>query len=212
MHRKLENFYFSSTHGAHASSLFSKWFACSHMQWFRAHTPFIILLTPCKSLFLCSVLNSHTFYFLVTSRTPTGSRGWELPLPGPWNMVLCLYVFIYLFFQMRFLFCGIQRNSWKKLFVAYLSLWDIEVLSSIRCQLQPTFFNVGSSVHGAPFSLSNCIYCSKFDTYLSFFPEWAANDVLYYTSQKNLKCQNVFMTTFTNQKHTKLVYTEQDAR
>ncbi|KAM7027182.1 prolyl endopeptidase-like isoform 1-T1 [Passerculus sandwichensis] len=42
--------------------------------------------------------------------------------------------------------------------------------------------------------------------------EWAANDVLYYTAQKNLKCQNVFMTTFTYQKHTKLVYTEQDAR
>ncbi|XP_009979929.1 PREDICTED: prolyl endopeptidase-like [Tauraco erythrolophus] len=42
--------------------------------------------------------------------------------------------------------------------------------------------------------------------------EWATNDVLYYTSKKNLKCQNVFMTTFTNQKHTKLVYTEQDAR
>ncbi|XP_042645376.1 prolyl endopeptidase-like isoform X5 [Tyto alba] len=42
--------------------------------------------------------------------------------------------------------------------------------------------------------------------------EWATNDVLYYTSQKNLKCQNVFMTSFTNQKHTKLVYTEQDAR
>ncbi|XP_064014458.1 prolyl endopeptidase-like isoform X3 [Pogoniulus pusillus] len=42
--------------------------------------------------------------------------------------------------------------------------------------------------------------------------EWATNDVLYYTSQKNLKCQNVFMTTFTNQKHTKLIYTEQDAR
>ncbi|NWI43793.1 PPCEL protein, partial [Picathartes gymnocephalus] len=42
--------------------------------------------------------------------------------------------------------------------------------------------------------------------------EWAANDVLYYTTQKNLKCQNVFMSTFTYQKHTKLVYTEQDAR
>ncbi|NXO19723.1 PPCEL protein, partial [Cisticola juncidis] len=42
--------------------------------------------------------------------------------------------------------------------------------------------------------------------------EWAANDVLYYTTQKNLKCQNVFMTTFTYQKYTKLVYTEQDAR
>lgn len=45
-----------------------------------------------------------------------------------------------------------------------------------------------------------------------FFLEWATNDVLYYTSQKNLKCQNVFMTTFTNEKYTKLVYTEQDAR
>ncbi|NWV58964.1 PPCEL protein, partial [Malurus elegans] len=42
--------------------------------------------------------------------------------------------------------------------------------------------------------------------------EWAADDVLYYTTQKNLKCQNVFMTTFTYQKYTKLVYTEQDAR
>nr|XP_021382131.1 prolyl endopeptidase-like isoform X3 [Lonchura striata domestica] len=46
----------------------------------------------------------------------------------------------------------------------------------------------------------------------AFSFEWAANDVLYYTTQKNLKCQNVFMTTFTYQKHTKLVYTEQDAR
>ncbi|XP_035176601.1 prolyl endopeptidase-like isoform X4 [Oxyura jamaicensis] len=42
--------------------------------------------------------------------------------------------------------------------------------------------------------------------------EWVTNDVLYYTSEKNLKCQNVFMTTFTKQKHTELVYTEQDAR
>ncbi|NXU58471.1 PPCEL protein, partial [Turnix velox] len=42
--------------------------------------------------------------------------------------------------------------------------------------------------------------------------EWATNDALYYTSQKNLKCQNVFMTTFTNQKQTELVYAEQDAR
>ncbi|NWU42900.1 PPCEL protein, partial [Hylia prasina] len=42
--------------------------------------------------------------------------------------------------------------------------------------------------------------------------EWAANDVLYYTTQENLKCQNVFMTTFPYQKHAKLVYREQDAR
>ncbi|XP_075605226.1 prolyl endopeptidase-like isoform X8 [Balearica regulorum gibbericeps] len=56
------------------------------------------------------------------------------------------------------------------------------------------------------FEENGCIFLSKADD------EWATNDVLYYTSQKNLKCQNVFMTTFTNQKHTKLVYTEQDAR
>ncbi|NXJ75560.1 PPCEL protein, partial [Trogon melanurus] len=42
--------------------------------------------------------------------------------------------------------------------------------------------------------------------------EWATSDVLYYTTQKNLKSQNVFMTTFANQKATKLVYTEEDAR
>ncbi|NXN23230.1 PPCEL protein, partial [Nycticryphes semicollaris] len=42
--------------------------------------------------------------------------------------------------------------------------------------------------------------------------EWATNDVLYYTSLKNLRCQNVFMTTLMNRKHTELVYTEQDAR
>ncbi|XP_071433405.1 prolyl endopeptidase-like isoform X4 [Pithys albifrons albifrons] len=56
------------------------------------------------------------------------------------------------------------------------------------------------------FEENGCIFLSKADD------EWATNDVLYYTSQKNLKCQNVFMTTFTYQKHTKLVYTEQDAR
>ncbi|XP_054676727.1 prolyl endopeptidase-like isoform X6 [Grus americana] len=56
------------------------------------------------------------------------------------------------------------------------------------------------------FEENGCIFFSKADD------EWATNDVLYYTSQKNLKCQNVFMTTFSNQKHTKLVYTEQDAR
>ncbi|XP_068795734.1 prolyl endopeptidase-like isoform X1 [Struthio camelus] len=42
--------------------------------------------------------------------------------------------------------------------------------------------------------------------------EWATCDVLFYTSQKNLKCQEVFMTTVTDEKHTKLIYTEQDAR
>uniref|UniRef100_A0A8C8S4Q9 Prolyl endopeptidase n=1 Tax=Pelusios castaneus TaxID=367368 RepID=A0A8C8S4Q9_9SAUR len=42
--------------------------------------------------------------------------------------------------------------------------------------------------------------------------EWATTDVLFYTSQRNLVCHEVFVTTFTNRKHTKLVYTEQDPR
>ncbi|XP_025902034.1 prolyl endopeptidase-like isoform X2 [Nothoprocta perdicaria] len=46
----------------------------------------------------------------------------------------------------------------------------------------------------------------------SFSFEWATSDVLFYTIQKNLKCQEVFMTSFTDEKHTKLVYSEQDAR
>ncbi|XP_006014802.2 prolyl endopeptidase-like isoform X1 [Alligator sinensis] len=42
--------------------------------------------------------------------------------------------------------------------------------------------------------------------------EWATNNVLFYTSQENLVCHNVFLTTLTNTKHTELVYTEQDPR
>ncbi|XP_019404919.1 PREDICTED: prolyl endopeptidase-like isoform X5 [Crocodylus porosus] len=42
--------------------------------------------------------------------------------------------------------------------------------------------------------------------------EWATNNVLFYTSQENLSCYNVFLTTLTDTKHTELVYTEQDPR
>ncbi|XP_067421178.1 prolyl endopeptidase-like isoform X2 [Emydura macquarii macquarii] len=42
--------------------------------------------------------------------------------------------------------------------------------------------------------------------------EWATTDVLFYTSQKNLICHNVLLTTFSNRKYTELVYTEQDPR
>lgn len=114
---------------------------------------------------------------------------------------------------MRFLFCGIQRKHGKAFWLLPQSPQDAEVLSSFPCHLQPTFSALGPVSMEFPSSLSYIIHCSEFDMHLSFFfPEWAANDVLYYTTQKNLKCQNVFMTTFTYQKHTKLVYTEQDAR
>ncbi|XP_048698953.2 prolyl endopeptidase-like isoform X4 [Caretta caretta] len=42
--------------------------------------------------------------------------------------------------------------------------------------------------------------------------EWATNDVLFYTSQKNLVCHKVFLATFANRKRAEIVYTEQDPR
>lgn len=101
----------------------------------------------------------------------------------------------------------------EKPFGAYLSLHRVQkCCPQFHASCSPPFSALGPVSMEFPFSLSNIRHCSEFDMHLSSFPEWAANDVLYYTTQKNLKCQNVFMTTFTYQKHTKLVYTEQDAR
>jgi len=117
------------------------------MQWCRAHMLFIISLTPYEPLFLCSVLNSlPSSIFLLPPEPPLGQ---ELPLPGSWNILLCL-LFLFSFFQIYYeiLVLWDSEKTWKNLFVAYPSLWDVELLSSVPCQLQPTFFNIGSSVHG----------------------------------------------------------------
>uniref|UniRef100_A0A8D0GLA9 Prolyl endopeptidase n=1 Tax=Sphenodon punctatus TaxID=8508 RepID=A0A8D0GLA9_SPHPU len=42
--------------------------------------------------------------------------------------------------------------------------------------------------------------------------EWATSDTLFYTSQKNLQCHDVFLSCFGIGKHTELVYTEKDPR
>ncbi|XP_030051664.1 prolyl endopeptidase-like [Microcaecilia unicolor] len=42
--------------------------------------------------------------------------------------------------------------------------------------------------------------------------EWATADVLCYTTQKNLQCRHVFLSDFSKEKYTKIVYTEQDPR
>ncbi|XP_053167944.1 prolyl endopeptidase-like isoform X2 [Hemicordylus capensis] len=41
--------------------------------------------------------------------------------------------------------------------------------------------------------------------------EWATHDILFYTIQKNLQCQHVYLSDF-SKKHSELVYQEQDAR
>ncbi|XP_072491819.1 prolyl endopeptidase-like isoform X1 [Notamacropus eugenii] len=42
--------------------------------------------------------------------------------------------------------------------------------------------------------------------------EWAQDGILLYTCQKNLRCCDVFRTSFGNKKHTECIYTEQDPR
>ncbi|XP_029449200.1 prolyl endopeptidase-like isoform X2 [Rhinatrema bivittatum] len=42
--------------------------------------------------------------------------------------------------------------------------------------------------------------------------EWATADVLFYTCQKNLGCRHVFLSDFSKERYTKLVYAEQDPR
>ncbi|XP_064302156.1 prolyl endopeptidase-like isoform X6 [Phalacrocorax carbo] len=101
-----------------------------------------------------------------------------------------------------------EQENWNDISARYNAM--TERIKEKLEELHKYTFNSGSPRmrfgENVYFEDNGCIFLSKADD------EWATNDVLYYTSQKNLKCQNVFMTTFTNQKYTKLVYTEQDAR
>lgn len=139
------------------------------MQRFRAHTLFIISLTPCKPLFLCSVLNSHRSIFLLPPKLPQGQ---ELPLAGPWNTVLCLlFIFFFLFLvYYDVLVLWDSEKTWKNIL-----LWLTPASRMQKCRPQfhisckPALFSTESIVLGAPFFLCNSIYHSKFDVHLSFF-------------------------------------------
>ncbi|XP_065487829.1 prolyl endopeptidase-like isoform X3 [Caloenas nicobarica] len=102
-----------------------------------------------------------------------------------------------------------EQENWNDISAGYKAMTKrikekIEELhNKYTFNLRSPRIRFGENVY---FEENGCIFLSKADD------EWATNDVLYYTSQKNLKCQDVLMTTFTNQKHTMLVYTEQDAR
>lgn len=128
------------------SSLFSKWLVCSHMQQCRAYDVFIILLTPCKPLFLCCFKQPR---LLFSCYLQNPHRVKSFLLLGPATLTSALFL---LFFQyiMRFLFCGIQRKHGKTFWLLPQSPQVAEVLSSVPCHLQPTFFSTGSSVHSAP--------------------------------------------------------------
>lgn len=160
-------------------------------------------------LFFSAVLNTHVSYFPVTSRTHTESTAsyyWALQ---HWPLLFFCFFFNALWDSCSVVF----RGNTEKPFSSYLSPHRMQkCCPQSHATCNPPFSALGPVSMEVPSSLSNIIFSLNLICIFLFFPEWAANDVLYYTAQKNLKCQNVFMTTFTYQKHTKLVYTEQDAR
>ncbi|XP_014806536.1 PREDICTED: prolyl endopeptidase-like isoform X3 [Calidris pugnax] len=101
-----------------------------------------------------------------------------------------------------------EQENWNDISASYKTMTK-RIKEKLE-ELHKCMFNSGSPRirfgENVYFEENGCIFLSKADD------EWATNDILYYTSLKNLRCQNVFMTTFTHQKHTELVYTEQDAR
>ncbi|XP_030413534.1 prolyl endopeptidase-like isoform X1 [Gopherus evgoodei] len=88
-----------------------------------------------------------------------------------------------------------------------------------RIRISPDQKYMATSIKSSNSEESSCIV-TKFEKlpmveYIIpnvFSFEWATNDVLFYTSQKNLVCHKVLLATFTNRKYAELVYVEQDPR
>lgn len=94
------------------------------------------------NLSFSAVLNSHISYFPVTSRTHTWSRASYCCTLQHWPLLFFGFFFQYI---MRFLFYGIHRKHGKTFWFLPQSPQDAEVLSSVLCHLQPTFFTPWSS-------------------------------------------------------------------
>lgn len=178
------------------------------MQQCKAYDVFVVLLIPCKALFLCC-FKQPRFLFSCYLQNPHIVNSFLLL--GPATLTSAFFL---LFFNALWDSCSVVfRGNTEKPFGSYLSPHRIQkCCPQFHATCNPPFSALGPVSMEVPSSLSNIIFSLNLICIFLFFPEWAANDVLYYTAQKNLKCQNVFMTTFTYQKHTKLVYTEQDAR
>lgn len=161
-HRKLENFYLSSTHGSHASSLFSKWFVCSHMQQCRAYDVFIILLTPCKPLFLCCFKQPHLL-FSCYLQNPHMVKSFLLLGPATLTSAFFFVCFFCsgFFFPIHYeiLVLWYSQKTWKNLLV--LTSIPTGCRSAVLSSMSPAT-HLFHSIE-PPSSLSNIIHCSEFD-------------------------------------------------
>ncbi|XP_074845730.1 prolyl endopeptidase-like isoform X2 [Carettochelys insculpta] len=104
---------------------------------------------------------------------------------------------------------------------ALLSTEDLGFHNAIiqRIRISPNQRYMATSIKSSNSEESSCIVMKleKLPIVEYIIPnvfsfEWATTDVLFYTSQKNLVCHQVFLSDFANRKHAELVYTEQDPR
>ncbi|XP_074061175.1 prolyl endopeptidase-like isoform X2 [Macrotis lagotis] len=88
-----------------------------------------------------------------------------------------------------------------------------------RIRISPGEEYMAASIKTSDSEESTCVIVKlgKYPEVEDFIPnvfsfEWAQDGLLFYTCQKNLRCCDVFRTSFGNKKHTECVYTEQDPR
>uniref|UniRef100_A0A5F8GFX3 Prolyl endopeptidase n=1 Tax=Monodelphis domestica TaxID=13616 RepID=A0A5F8GFX3_MONDO len=88
-----------------------------------------------------------------------------------------------------------------------------------RIRISPGEEYMAASIKTSYSEDSTCVIVKlgKYPEVEDFIPnvfsfEWATDGILFYTCQKNLRCCNVFRTSFGNKKHTECIYTEQDPR
>lgn len=163
--RKVENFYLSSTHGAQASSLFSKWLVCSHMQQCRAYDVFIVLLTPCKPVFLCCFKQPR---FLFSCYLQNSHRVNSSLLLGSATLTSAFFCF---FFNALWDSCSVVfRENMEKPFGSYLSPHRMKkCCPQFHATCNPPFAALGPVSVEVPSSLSNIIFSLNLICIFLFF-------------------------------------------
>ncbi|XP_051831153.1 prolyl endopeptidase-like [Antechinus flavipes] len=88
-----------------------------------------------------------------------------------------------------------------------------------RIRISPGEEYMAASIKTSDSEESTCVIVKlgKYPEVEDFIPnvfsfEWVQDGILFYTCQKNLRCCNVFRTSFGNKKYTECIYTEQDPR
>nr|XP_020856900.1 prolyl endopeptidase-like isoform X3 [Phascolarctos cinereus] len=88
-----------------------------------------------------------------------------------------------------------------------------------RIRISPGEEYMAASIKTSDSEESMCVIvklgkCPKVEDFIPnvFSFEWAQDGILLYTCQKNLRCCDVFRTSFGNKKYTECIYTEQDPR